>query len=85
MLIGEDLEDHSTFGGVLSQAIDHLKGMVKKGVSSVFDPLPCSCTDVRSARQAYSAEVATKAWRVCGLAERSFLTPTMGPAVSSYG
>jgi hypothetical protein len=38
MLIGEDLEDHSTFGGVLSQAIDYLKGDVKKGHQQRFRP-----------------------------------------------
>jgi hypothetical protein len=41
--------------------------------SGIFGPLSCSRTRVRSARQAYSAEVATKAGSACGLAERAFL------------
>ena len=66
---GKDLEDHTTFEGVLSQAIDPLKGDVEKGASSVLwlrtdtvGPLSCSRTDVCSARQS-----------ACGLAERAFL------------
>jgi len=40
--------------------------------SGVLGPLSGSRTRVRSSRQAYSAEVATKAGSACGLAERAF-------------